>query len=141
MFAKGLDLGMNIRIVPVGILYGGPEIIDDQGPGHTAEMPEGILQAANEVIGGLTIDYFAVCLARETQNDPKDMRTPTRAIRPDNRRCGAKIYLCLFAGHTFHPAKRYRPVLSQAFDKPADTVVAALKSVLISEVLVDSLPG
>ena len=69
------------------------------------------------------------------------MGTPTLSVGPENRRCRAKIHLCLFAGQTFHPAKRYRPVLSQTFDKPANTVVAALKSVLVPEVLIDLLPG
>ncbi len=69
------------------------------------------------------------------------MGTLALAVRSENRRCRAEIYLCLLAGHAFHPAKRYRPVLSQASDKSADTVVAALKSVLVSEVLVDSLTG
>jgi len=62
-------------------------------------------------------------------------------IRPDNRCTDAKIHLGLIAWHTFHPAERYRLILSQAFDKSADTVVAALKSILVSEVLVDSLTG
>ncbi len=141
MFAKRLDLEVDVRIVPVGILYGGLEIVDDQSSGNTAEMPESIFQTADEVVGGLAIDYFAVCLARETQNDPKNMGTLTLAVRSEHRRCRAKIYLCLLAGHTFHTAKRYRAILSQASDKSANTVVAALKSVLISEVLVDSLPG
>jgi hypothetical protein len=104
-------------------------------------MPEGILQTANEVVGGLTIDYFTIRLARKAQNYPEDMRTPTLSIGPENRRCGAEIYLCLFAGHTFHPAKRYWPISSKAFDKSANTIIATLKSILISEVLVDSLTG
>ena len=87
------------------------------------------------------VNSFTIALPRETQNDPKDMRTLALAIRPDNRCTGAEIYLRLIAGHTFHPAKRYQLILSQAFDKPADTVVAALKSILVSEVLVDSLTG
>ena len=139
MFAEGLDLGVDVRIVPVGILYGRLEIIDDKSPGDTAEMPEGILQTANEVVGGLTIDYFTVRFAREAQDYPKDMGTLTLAVRSNNSRGGAKIYLCLLTGHTFHPAKRYRAILSQAFDKSSDTEVTALKSVLVSEVLIDSL--
>ena len=50
------------------------------------------------------------------------------------------IVCCLAAGATIHPAKKSRPVLSQTFDKPANTVVAALKTMLVSEVLIDSLP-
>ena len=141
MFAKGLDLRVNVRIVPVCILHGRLEIIDDQGPGDTAEMPEGIFQTANEVVGGLTIDYFAVCLARKAQNYPKDMGTLALSVGPEYRRCRAEIYLCLLTGHTFHPAKRYRAILAQAFDESSDTEVTALKSVLVSKVLVDSLTG
>ena len=74
MFAKGLDLGVDVRIVSVGILYCGFQIVDDQSPGHATKVPEGILQTANEVVSGLTIDNFTVRFARETQNDPKDSR-------------------------------------------------------------------
>ena len=62
---------MDVRIIPVGILYDSFEIVDDQSLRNTAEVPEGIFQTANEVVGGLTVDCFAVSLARETQNDPK----------------------------------------------------------------------
>jgi hypothetical protein len=75
MFAKGLDLGMDVRIVPVGIFYSRFQIVDNQGPGDTTKVPKGILQTANEVVGGLTIDDLAVRLARETQNDPKNVGT------------------------------------------------------------------
>ena len=70
MFAKGLDFGMNIRIVPVGILYGGLEIVDDQSPGHAAEMPEGIFQTADEVVGGLT-SFLAKSKSSPGSNCPK----------------------------------------------------------------------
>lgn len=73
--------------------------------------------------------------------ETEGMRSLTLAIGSDNRRTGAEVNLCLFAGHTLHPAKRYTPVDIQAFDKSANTVVAALKSILISEVLIDSLTG
>jgi len=124
-----------------GTLCRSLEIIDDQGPGSTAEVPEGIFETANEVVGGLTINCFTVSLARETQNNPEDMRSLTLAIGPDNRCAGAEVNLRLFAGHTFHPAKRYRSIISHAFDKSANTIVAAIKSILISEILIDSLTG
>ena len=65
----------------------------------------------------------------------------TLAIGPDNGGAGTEIDLSLFAGQAFHSAKRDGPIFSQAFDKSANTVVAALKSMLIPEVLVDSLAG
>ena len=37
-------------------------------------MPEGVLQAANEVLRRLSIDGFAVRLAGVAQDDPEDMR-------------------------------------------------------------------
>jgi len=76
-----------------GTLCRSLEIIDDQGPGSTAEVPEGIFETANEVVGGLMINCFAVSLARETQDNPEDMRTLTLAIRSDNRCTSAEIYL------------------------------------------------
>ena len=73
----------------------------------------------------------------------KKYKKPRRcvAVRSEYRCCRAEIDLCLLAGHAFHPAKRYRAILSRASDKSADNIVAALKSVLVSEVLVNSLTG
>ena len=53
---------MDIRVIPVGILYGGLKIIDDQGPGNLAEMSEGIFQTANEVVGTLVVNSLAIAL-------------------------------------------------------------------------------
>jgi len=87
------------------------------------------------------VNRFTITLPGETQDNPEDVRTLTFTIGPDNGGAGTEIDLPLFAGQTFHPAKRYGPLLSQAFDKSANTVVTALKSMLIPEVLVDSLAG
>ena len=69
------------------------------------------------------------------------MRTLALAIKPDNRCTNAKIHLGLIARHTFHPAKRYWLILSQTPNESADTVVATLKSILFSQILIDSLTG
>ena len=139
MFAKRLDLGLDVRIIPVSLLYRCLEIVDNQSLGNAAEVPEGILQAAYEVLGGLTINYFAVGLARETQDNPKDMRAFAFAIRPDDRCACAKVNLCLLAWHTFHPAKRYWLARAEALYKPANTVIAAAKAVLIDQILMNPL--
>ena len=52
-----------IRIIPVSILYGSLEIIDDQGSGNPAEIPEGIFQTTNEVVGALVVKSLAIALA------------------------------------------------------------------------------
>ena len=69
------------------------------------------------------------------------MRTLALAIKPDNRCNDAKIHLGLIARHTFHPTKWYRIIISKASNKSANTVVAALKSILVSQILIDSLTG
>ena len=63
MLAEGADLPVDVRVVPVGLGDRGFEVIDHEGLGHPAEMPEGILQAANEVLRRLTVDHLAIGLA------------------------------------------------------------------------------
>ena len=69
------------------------------------------------------------------------MRTPAFAIGFYNRCAGTEIDLGFITGHTFHPAKRDGAVLPQTFDKSANTVITALESMLVSQVLIDSLTG
>jgi hypothetical protein len=63
-----------LRIEPVGLGDCGLEVVDDQRPGHPAKVPEGILQAADELLGCLAINHLAVALAGMTQDDAEDVR-------------------------------------------------------------------
>ena len=76
-------------------------------------MPEGIFQTMKRIVSGLMINCFVVCPARETQDDPKDMRVLTCVVSFDNRCSAAKIYLCLFAGHKSHSTEWYRLIVSE----------------------------
>src|SRR4051812_6929318 len=63
MFADGADLGVDLRVEPVGLLHGRLEIVQDQPSGDVAEVPAGALKAAKQVIGSLAVDSLAVALA------------------------------------------------------------------------------
>ena len=84
---------------------GGLEVVEDQAPGHAAEVPEGVLQAAEEVVGGLAVDRLAVGLAGVAQDDAKDVRLAPLAVGADDRRAGAEIDLGLVAGVALHAAE------------------------------------
>src|SRR5207247_1392438 len=82
---EGLDLGIELGLEPVGLLDGGPEVIQDQSPGHAAEVIERILNTTNEVICGLLLDRLAVCLAGMAQDNAKDMGPAPLAIGTKER--------------------------------------------------------
>jgi len=104
-----------LRILPTAILDGGFLTVDAYSPGNRRNARRHFPRS-DEVVYDLMIDCPAVCLAREAQNDPEDVGTFTLSFRPDDGRCGAEVYLHLFAGHAFHLAKRYQSDLSQAPD-------------------------
>ena len=60
MPAEGFQPGDQFRVVPVGMLDRGPQVVDHQGARHAAQGMEGILQAGDEVFGGLLVDGLAV---------------------------------------------------------------------------------
>ena len=138
MFAEGLNLGRQFRVVPVGVFDRRLEIVDDQHFRHAAEMPEGVFNRANEVLRGLTIDRLAVSLAAVAQHDPKDVRSSPLPIRQLDPRSRAEINLGLFAGLALHPTKRQRPCPSQLGHKPPHAVILVAEP-FGPQVLIDSL--
>ena len=114
MLGEGAQLGVQFRIKPVGRLDAGFEIVEDQHLGHAAEVPEGIFQAANEVLGRLPVDGLAVALARVAQDDAKDVRAAPLAVGLKDRNAAAEIDLGFLAGSAFHAAERQRSALPQA---------------------------
>jgi hypothetical protein len=56
MLTKGLDLGVELWLEPVGLFHRGAEIIQNQALWCSAEMAEGTFDAAEEVVGGLAVD-------------------------------------------------------------------------------------
>src|SRR5512135_3252792 len=141
VFAEGADLGVDLRVEPVGRLHGGLEVVQDQAPGHAAEMPEGALQAAEEVVGGLAGDGLAVALAGVAQDDPEDMGLAPLAVGADDRGAGAEVDLGLVAGVALDATEGpvVRPL--EPVDEPADAVVGAGEAVVGDQVLVDPLCG
>ena len=64
-------------------------------------MTKGILDAAEEVVGGLAIDCLAVSLARVGQHDAEDMSFMALAVGCDNWSAGTEVDLGLIPGLTF----------------------------------------
>jgi len=62
------------------MLDGGPQVVDDDCFRHAAEMPESILQGADEVVGRLPERGLAVSLAAMAQHNPEDVRLAALAI-------------------------------------------------------------
>jgi len=137
--AKCQHLRVDVRIEPVRLRDGRLQVVGDQRLGHTAEVVEGIFDAADELLGGLAEHHFAIGLARMAQDDPKDVGASALAVRHDDRSAGAKVDLSLFARSALHPSKRQHTVAPQSPGEPFDAVVATLEGVLDLEVLPDSL--
>ena len=139
VLAKGADLGVELGIEPVGLLHGGLEVIQDQPPWYSAEVAEGTLDAAEEVVGGLAIDGLAVGLAGVGQHDAEDMGFAALAVGADDRGTGAEVDLGLVTGLTLEAAEGKLSSRLQAADEATDAVVAAREAVFGDEILVDAL--
>ena len=63
MSAKGLQLGIELRIHPIGPEHRRFEIVHVEAPRHPFEMPEGVLQSPDESFGVLMQHGLAVRLA------------------------------------------------------------------------------
>ena len=79
------------------MLDGGLQVVDHQRLGHAAEMPEGVLQHADEVLRRLREGGLAVRLARVAEHDAEDMRLAPLAVGADDRRASAEIHLGFLA--------------------------------------------
>ena len=115
------------------------EVIEDQPPRCSAEMAEGVLDAAEEVVGGLAIDGLAVGLAGVGQHDAEDMSFAALAVGADDRGACAEVDLGLVTGPALEAAERQLAGRLQAADEATDAVVAAGEAVLVTQVLVDAL--
>ena len=59
---------MNLRVVPVGLLHGSFEIVDDERFRDTAKVTKRILQRADERFRALMLQRFAVSLSQMTEH-------------------------------------------------------------------------
>ena len=141
MLRKGADLGVDLRIEPVGLGDGGAEIVQDQPLGHAAEIPEGVLQAAEKGFGGLAADDLAVGFAGEAEDDAEDMRPAAATVGFLNGRALAEIDLGFFAGSALQAAEGQLLLGGQSADEAADAVVLAGEAVVADQVLEDALGG
>jgi hypothetical protein len=132
---------MHIRIVPIRLRDGGLEVVDHDRLRNPTQIPEGVLQAAQEALGRLVVHRLAVRLTRETQHDTKDMGPFPGALRRNNRGAGPEVHLALLAGTHFHPPKRNRLTLVQPVGKATHATVPGVKALLRHQVLVDPLAG
>jgi len=60
---EALHLRVQLGIEPIGFLDRGLEIVEYHLLRRAAKGPEGVLQAQQEVVGGLVVDGLAVGLA------------------------------------------------------------------------------
>src|SRR5207237_5653049 len=116
------------------------QVIGHQPPRHTAEGPEGILQAAHEGFGRLPISRFAIALAGMAEHHTQHVRPATSALGIHAGGALAKVDLSFFSWRTLQATERQRQGAPQALHKAAHAVVAAAKAVLAEQVLVDT-PG
>ena len=80
-------------------------------------LRQGVLDAADELLGRLAIDDLAVGPARVTEHDAEDMSLApsslavrlTRVDGHDHRRAGAEVDLGLGTWFTLHPPEWQRP--------------------------------
>jgi transposase len=128
--------GVPLRAV---IDYVSGHIIEHQRPRHAAEVPEGVLQAADEVLRRLAFNGFAVGLARAAQDDAEDVRAFAFAVRGDDRGPAAEVHLGLIARRNLDPPEGQRLSLLQPAAKALDGVVSAGKALLATQVLPDAL--
>ena len=138
MLGESDDLGIELRIKPIGLGDGRPQIIDHTGVGNPAEITESVLQAANEIFRRLPPDHFAVSLAGVAEHDAEEMRPAPLAVFDDPGPL-PKIDLDFMTWRTFHPAKRQRQTRSQTAHKALHRLVAAAKLMVGHQVLVNPL--
>ena len=119
--------------------YVSGHIIVDDRLRHAAEIPEGVLQAPQEVLRRLVVDRLAVRPARKAQHHAKDMGSSSRAIGPHDRRPGAEVHLRLLARQHLQPPKRQRATPIQSLEEPSHAGVTGGKATLGHQVLIDPL--
>ncbi len=139
------QLGIQLGIKPVGMRDGRLEVVDHQRLGHSAEMPEGILDRPQEVVGRLAKADFTVGFTRMREHDAKDVRlaplagTDRRLVRQRDRHAGAEVDLSLFARRDFHATHRQGRPAGQPLDESPYAPVAGRETLIGHEVLVNPL--
>ena len=136
--AKLLHLRVKLRLKPIHPRHRRPKIINDQGSGNPTKVTKRIFQRPDEVFRRLAPDHFAVSLARMAQHHPEQMRPPTlpllhypRSLTEIHLRLGSRLHLQALEGRI--------GLLGQTAHKAFDRVVAATKTLLPHQILVNTL--
>jgi len=115
------------------------EIIQIDGLSDSAQMAEGIFQAANERLGILMQDSLAISLARETQHDPEHPAPAPSAISGNNRRAHAEIHLRLFAWTDLDAPDPRRIGFTKLAHQPFNRLIRASELHLDFKILINPL--
>ncbi len=138
MPGKLRQLGMELRIVPVGLEHPGFQVVGHHRGRNPAKVPEGIFQTPDKALGGLAPNPLTVALARMTQPRTKQMRPAPLPVRQHPGPL-TKINLHLLARRAFHPAKRQlrpgRPLAHEAFHR----IIPAGERVPGDQILINAL--
>ena len=138
MTGELLQLGIDLRVIPIGLNHPGLQIINDHRGRDAAKMPERIFQTPDKALAGLPPHDLAVTLARMTQYPAEQMRTPPLTFRhyPPSL---PEIHLQLLAWQARHPPERRLGLLRQTTREAFDRVIRAGELVLRHQILVDAL--
>ena len=139
VLTEGQDPGIDLRIVPVGVLHRGFQIIRDYGSGDPAPVPEGVLQTSKELLRPLAEDHLAVALAAVAEHYSQDVRPATTLAGLDHRGALAEVHLGLGTRLALHPTEGQLRRNRQLPHEPPHTVVAAVKSFVSHQVLINPL--
>jgi hypothetical protein len=133
------DLGIQFRIVPVGLFDDRRGIVEDHDLRHASQSPEGVLQGANERLGGQPPHGLAVALARVAEHGAKHMRAERLAVGALATRAGAVVDLQLVARLDLDAAERQLSLRAESLHVASHRTVPAREAMLLAQVLVNAL--
>ena len=107
--------------------------------GNSAEIAEGIFQAANERLGVLMEDRLAISLAGETQNDAEHPGLAAGPLAGKNRSTRTKIHLRLFAWTDLDAPDPRRVGFTKLAHQPLNRLIGAGELHLDFKILIDPL--
>ena len=97
---EGEDLGVQFRIVPVGLFDGRLQIIDPQSGRNSSEVAKGVLERSEKVVSALGEEGLGVAFARVAEGDAQDVAHAGFSILAPQGLGDAEVDLSFFAlGH------------------------------------------
>ena len=137
--AEGGELRRELRVVPVGALHRGAQVVQHQPPGHAAERQERVLDAPDEALRVLSEHRLAVSLAGVREHEAEHPAAPPAAVGPEDRRPQAEVHLRLLARGALHARDAVSAAGRQAADIPLDRVVRSAETMVAAQILEDAL--